>query len=335
MKRKAAVLINVGSPLSPEKSDVAKYLREFLGDGRVIDLPWLFRKILVNMIIVPFRKSKSSKLYKRIWNENGSPLLFHTENLRKKLEDILSDYDVFSAMRYGSPSLAKLIRSGLLARYDEIVFVPLFPHYASSTSGTAMELIYSELSRLNVVPNVRVINQFYSEKGFIESFAEKIEAFDLQSYDFIVFTYHSLPISHIDRVHPEVQEKSCNCREVFPQETPYCYKATCYETTRLLVERLGIDKSKTNTAFQSRLTKNWLEPFTDDVIVEYAKLGKKRGLLIAASFVADCLETIIELEQDYAELFKKNGGEQLDMVPSLNDSDTFAAFLADIIRKGS
>ncbi|MBX3044458.1 MAG: ferrochelatase [Candidatus Kapabacteria bacterium] len=333
MGKKAVILANVGTPDSPKKSDVSRYLLEFLGDKRVIDYPWLLRKILVNLIIVPFRVSKSSKLYERLWDDKGSPLLYHSESLRAKLSDKLGEnFDVFNTMRYGSPSLEKLLKSAQLSNYEELIFVPMFPQYASSTSGTVVELIYEEMRKKNVIQNIKVIGQFYAHPGFIDCFAENISKFDLKSYDFIMFTYHSLPISHIDSVHPNIEYKSCNCIDEFPNHGTYCYKATCYETTRKLILKLNIDKSKTITSFQSRLTKNWVTPFSDEVIIDYAKKGMKRGLIIAPSFTTDCLETIIELENDYGQLFRENGGEVLDMVPSLNDNDSFAKFLSELVK---
>lgn len=330
MKKKAVILANVGTPNSPEKKDVARYLREFLGDGRVIDYPWIFRKLLVNGIIVPFRMAKSSNLYKRLWDDKGSPLLYHTISLQKKLSELLGDeFDVFVGMRYGQPSLTELLRSDKISEYSELIFIPLFPQYASSTTGTVVELIYDEMRKKNVIQNVRIIGQFYDNPEFLNCFAENIQKFDIDSYDFIMFTYHSLPISHLNSVHPKVEYIECNCKDEFPEDGQYCYKATCYETTRLLTAKLNLDKSKVITSFQSRLTKNWVRPFSDEVIIDFAKKGMKRGLIVAPSFTIDCLETIIELQADYADLFKQNGGEQLDMVPSLNDSDKFAEFLKE------
>lgn len=331
--KKAVILANVGTPDSPKTNDVAKYLREFLGDGRVIDYPWLFRKILVNLIIVPFRKSKSSKLYQRLWDDKGSPLLYHSESLRDKLSDRLgSEYEVFIAMRYGNPSLKELVSTDKLSNFDEIIVVPLFPQYASSTTGTIAELVYKEISKKNVVNNVRIISQFYDNPSFIKLFVSNINKYDVNSYDFIMFTYHSLPISHINSVHPKVDYATCNCSNQFPTHGKNCYKATCYETTRLICKELEIDENKVITSFQSRLTKNWVRPFSDELITEYAKKGMKKGLIIAPSFTIDCLETIIELENDYGELFRQYGGKQLDMVPAPNDSDEFADFVVTLLN---
>lgn len=331
--KKALVLVNVGTPNSPNKKDVAKYLREFLGDGRVITIPAIARYFLVNFIIVPFRKAKSSKLYERIWDKNGSPLLYHSNNLKDKLQKkLLGEWEVVVAMRYGQPSLKEFLSSENLQKYEEIVFLPMFPQYASSTTGTVVELISREMAKQEIMPSFRIISNFYEKSGFIDSFVENINKFDLKSYDFVIFTYHGLPISHIEKIHPDKSEHSCNCTKQMPTDSKFCYKAACYETTRLISSKLeGL--SNATTAFQSRLTKDWISPFTDDVIVDFAKQGKKRGLIIAASFVADCLETIIELEQDYNDIFKANGGEKLDLVPSLNDSDAFADFIISMLEK--
>ncbi|PKL85596.1 MAG: ferrochelatase [Ignavibacteriae bacterium HGW-Ignavibacteriae-1] len=332
MSKKAVVLVNVGTPDSTKVSDVAKYLHEFLGDGRVIDLPWLSRKLLVNFIIVPFRSPKSSKLYKKVWDEKGSPLLYLTENLADKLRQELGEtYDVHIGMRYQNPSLEKLIKSNKFQKYSEVIFIPLFPQYASSTTGTVIELIYKSLANRDVIPKINVISQFYDHPEFINCFADNISKFNVNEYDFVIFTYHGLPLSHINRVHPEILESSCNCQNEFPEHGQYCYKACCFETTRLLLKKTGIAPEKSITSFQSRLTNKWLKPFSDEVIIEYAKQGKKRGLIVAPSFTTDCLETIVELGIDYDELFQSHGGEKLDMVPSLNDNDLFVQFLKKLV----
>lgn len=332
MNRKAVVLINIGTPDKPEVADVRRYLFQFLNDRRVIDLPWLLQKFLVNFIIVPFRAPKSTKLYKLLWQEKGSPLLFYSEQLRDKLKNIMPpEYDVFIAMRYGKPSMKELLNKLENDNYQEITLVPLFPQYASSTTGSLVELALKEISKWYIIPKVKFVNQFYDNSEFIESFAQRVNDIELKSYDHIIFSYHGLPLSQINKSHPKISESECNCTVKMPEHGTYCYKATCYETTRLLAARLNLTSEQFSVAFQSRLTKNWLMPFTDELIESLAKKGCKNILIFAPAFVTDCLETLIELEVEYAELFYNLGGKKLTMVPSLNDTDHWTATLKNII----
>lgn len=334
MSKKAVILINVGTPDSPKVGDVRRYLIEFLGDERVINIPWLFRKILVNIIISPIRSFKSSKLYQRLWTDNGSPLMYLTKNLSDKLQiELGDDYDVLFAMRYQNPHLLNTLEYMKNQQYDEILFIPMFPQYASSTSGTVIQFIYKYMAKLNVIPNFRILEQFYNTPEFINSFSEIINSYSPNSYDAIIMTYHSLPLSHLDAVHPKVTHRECNCINEMPEHGKMCYRATCYETTRLLIKNCNLDKSKVYTAFQSRLTKNWITPFTDELLKELANEGKKKVLLVAPSFTTDCLETIIELGYEYKHLFESAGGKELTMVRSLNDDNVWVNNLKQLIKK--
>jgi len=331
--RKALLLVNVGTPDRPKVGAVRRYLTQFLNDPRVIDIPWLGRKLLVNGIIIPFRAKNSTELYKKLWTDKGSPLLINLEELVGKLQRLAdNDYTVFGAMRYGNPSLKKVLNDINRKRFDEIVVFPLFPQYASSTTGSVADYVMQQVKKWNVIPSVRVINQFYRDPSFLSAFAEKINSYHPEDYDRILFSYHGLPIRQIDKVHPEVSEASCNCENELPEHGRFCYKATCYETTRLLANKLGLDPNKHQTAFQSRLSKNWLKPFSDETIKELAEQGAKKLLVVAPSFVADCLETTIELGDEYKELFEKNGGEQLTLVESLNSDDRWVEAIKEIVK---
>lgn len=323
MAKKALVLVNLGTPDKAGKKEVRNYLSEFLNDTRVIDIPWLARKILVNLIIIPFRAGRSAKLYKRLWTEKGSPLLIYLNNLTLKLQE-RSRYTVLSAMRYGRPSLRELLRGIRDDGYDEIIIFPLFPQYASSTTGSVFELIFEELRAWEVIPALRFAGQYYDHPEFIGAFAKQISRYDPGRYDHMVFSYHGLPFRHIRKVHPGKDCQNCECEKQMPYFGKLCYKAACYETTRLLISKLDIPKSKISVGFQSRLSKNWLAPFTDELIAGLAAKGSKKILIAAPSFVADCLETVVELEYEYGKLFKDNGGEELTLVKSLNDSDDWA-----------
>lgn len=329
----AVLLINLGTPDAPTVGAVRRYLFQFLNDKRVIDIPWLFRKILVNLIIVPFRAPKSAKLYQQLWTKDGSPLLINTLKLQEKVQKELGNQSkVFMAMRYQNPSLRNTLHAIRQEGYSKIVVLPLFPHYASSTTSSVIEAVWDEIRNWNVIPSVQTINQFYDHPLFLDAFAERISSYNPQDYDFVLFSYHGLPTSQTDRIHPEISTTQCTCDEVMPKHGKFCYRATCYETTRLLVARLGLPEGSYSSSFQSRLSDRWLKPFSDTVLTELPRKGVKRVLVVAPSFVADCLETIVEIDREYKELFIANGGEKLTMVESLNADDKWVEAVKDMVK---
>lgn len=331
--KKALILVNTGTPDKPTVPAVRRYLFQFLNDKRIIDIPWLWRKLLVNLIIVPFRAPKSTKLYQQLWTDQGSPLLFHLENLSGKLDTLIGDeYDVHGAMRYGNPSFKKILKSLKNKPYDEISVLPLFPQYATSTTESIADIINSELPKWTKQPKMHFVRQFYNHPAFVQAFTKRIESHNPEQYDHIVFSFHGLPLRQVDKMHPGIKSETCPCVEDLPVHGQYCYKATCYDTTRRLAKQLKLKPEQYTTSFQSRLSKNWLEPFTDETLISLAREGKKKILITAPSFVADCLETSVELGIEYNHLFKQNGGERLTMVESLNDSDDWARALVSIIR---
>jgi len=332
--RTAIILANVGTPEAPKVHKVYTYLTQFLNDPRVIDIPWLFRKLLVNLIIIPFRVWNSTKLYKMLWTEKGSPLLYLTESLAGKLEARLGEnHKAFVAMRYGKPALKDVVQQIQEGKFDEVVIVPMFPQYASSTTGTATDEILKQMSKWNVIPSIRFMGQFYDHPAYLDAFVKQVRQYNLDDYDHFIFSYHGLPDRHVNKVHPNISVQNCNCEETMQEHGAYCYKATCYETTKLLAERLQLAKDKYTVAFQSRLDKNWLTPFSDKVVIDLAKSGKKKVLVFAPSFVTDCLETIIEIGVEYEELFKENGGETLHLAEALNDADVWVEGLKEMILK--
>jgi protoporphyrin/coproporphyrin ferrochelatase len=330
----AIIIINVGTPNSPKVSDVRTYLSEFLGDGRVIDLPWLGRKLLVNGIIVPFRAPKSAKLYQQLWTDRGSPLLFHTHDFADSLQKQLANRaSVYVAMRYGKPSIKQTISDVLSRGYKRIVVAPMFPHYASSTTGTAIEETMRVLKTGNVVPETAFLGQFYNEPAYIDSFVSKVREEDPASYDHVLFSYHGLPQRHVQRTH--AQTTKCNmtcCRDEMPAFGEFCYHATCYETTRLIARKLELTPNSYSTAFQSRLGKGWIEPFSDEEVIRLAQKGIKKLLIVSPAFVADCLETTIELGIEYRELFEANGGHRLKLVESLNAMPQWVSGFVSILE---
>ena len=336
MKLKTGVLlINLGTPDSPSVKDVRKYLSEFLNDPRVIDIPWLLRKILVNIIIVPFRSFNSAKLYKQLWTKDGSPLLIYGISLKEKLQQQLGEnFHVELAMRYQNPSLNYVLEKMGKENLSKIIIIPMFPQYASASSGSAIEKALKIISKWWVIPEIKIIGQFFNDEGFINAFVERAKKYSINDYDHVLFSYHGLPVRQVDRVH--INGKSCfnqNCENELNENNFYCYKAACYATTRLLAEKLKITNDKFTVCFQSRLNKDWLEPFSDKMIIKLAKEGKKKLLVFSPAFVADCLETNVEIGIEYQKLFIENGGEKIQLVESLNDHPAWIEALKNIVLK--
>ena len=336
-KRIGVLLIQLGTPDSPKTSDVRRYLSEFLNDPRVIDLPWLGRKLLVNGIIVPFRAPKSAKVYKELFDiSNGvSPLITHTEAVVEKLQDRFQNDEltVHMAMRYQNPSMYDVMEQMRKENYDHIIILPLFPQYASATTGSAIDLAMSIMRKWWVVPEISAINQFWENEGYIDSVVERAKAFNLADYDHVLFSYHGLPDRHVDKVY-EGSDLCTDqpCEVEVNDKNKFCYKATCYATTRAIASKLGIKEEDYTVCFQSRLDKKWLTPFADKVVEEQGKAGAKKLLVFSPAFVADCLETLIEIGDEYQELFEELGGEKVQLVPSSNSHDRFIDGLEELIR---
>ena len=332
MLKTGVLLINLGTPKSPRTKDVRSYLFQFLNDKRVIDLPWIVRKILVNLIIVPFRSPKSAKVYKEVWTDKGSPIIYHTENLRKKLSETLGqNFIVDFAMRYKEPSIKNSLEKLRQKNLDQIIIIPLFPQFASATNGSVIEEVMRHIQKWWVIPEINFVSQFYKEKLFLDAFAEKAKKYNLNEYDEIIFSFHGLPERHVDKVYDNSLCKDNNCENGITNLNKFCYKATCYETAKQIAKRLKIKKSEYTVAFQSRLDNKWLRPFSDDVIKKRGQKGGKNILCFSPSFVADCLETIIEIGDEYQEIFEKFGGEKVQLVESLNDSDLWVKCLKKMI----
>ncbi len=335
MNKSAVLLVNLGTPESPKVSDVRKYLFEFLNDNRVIDIPWLLRFFLVNFIIVPFRAPKSAMLYEMLWTDNGSQIMIHSESLKNKLQSSLGNqFDVYLAMRYQNPSLDNVLEEIRKKNYKRLLILPLFPQYASATSGSVYQKIMNIIKTWWIIPEIIFINEFFDNEKYIETIAEISKKYNLNSYDHILFSYHGLPNRQVDKSHTDGRSCiNCECEKIFKDEFRLCYKASCYQTTRLIVKRIGIPENKYSVSFQSRLDKDWLEPFSDDMLINLAKNGAKKVLVFSPAFVADCLETIVEIGHEYQKIFIKNGGEVLDLVESLNDHPLWIETLKEIILK--
>jgi len=332
MNKPALLLINLGTPNSTSYFDVFRYLREFLMDGRVIDVPYFLRFILVTLIICPIRSFSSGKIYKKLWNlsDGVSPLLKNTEELTNKLNQKQNKYTVFYAMRYQKPSIQEALDKIKLSNPSELVILPLFPHYASATSGSVFEEVTKRLSKEWVIPSFKFISQYYDHPSFIDAWVDAAKDFNVAEYDKVIFSYHGLPNSQVDKVYQDNQCDGKNCEHEINKENHYCYKATVYETSKLIAEKLSLHRDKYEVTFQSRLTNNWLEPFSDNVLKAMPAQGIKKVLVFSPAFTADCLETVIEIGDEYQELFIEAGGDRLDYVPSLNFSDAWVQAIIDI-----
>ena len=330
------LIVNLGTPDSPSVPDVRKYLREFLMDGRVIDVPFFQRFILVNGIIAPFRAPKSAKVYRELWAETGSPLKHYGHIVERELQRALGDaYVVKLAMRYQSPGIQAGLDAFQRLGLTDIVVIPFFPQYASASTGSVYEKVMDIVKTWQVMPAIRFVNRFLDHPKFIEGFVQLGRKYlTVNEYDHIVFSYHGLPERQITK--GDVMGNVCrfgSCCESLHAMNQHCYRAQCFETTRRLVRELGIPEGKYTTCFQSRLGRNpWIKPYTDDIIRELGAKGIKRVLAFSPAFVADCLETTIEVGVEYKELFEESGGEHWQLVESLNDSPIWIETLVDLVK---
>lgn len=332
MKSKTGVLlINLGTPDSPSVSHVRSYLSQFLNDPRVIDIPAIARLLLVNLIIVPFRAPKSAKVYKEVWTKEGSPLLTISKNVAKLLDKELGDdYDVHLAMRYKNPNIVDVLEQMRLKNYNKIIVLPMFPQYASASTGSAYELVMDVVKKWWVIPEIRFVGQYFDNPDFIDAILDRASKYNIDDYDHVLFSYHGLPDRHVDKVYQDGLCSDRDCEHELTEENKYCYKATCYATTRLIAEKLNLPEDRYTVCFQSRLDKNWLTPFSDKVVEEWGKKGAKKLLVFSPAFTADCLETIIEIGDEYQEIFEEHGGEKVQLVESLNEHPLWIKCLKDL-----
>lgn len=330
----AVFLINLGTPDSTSTSDVRKYLRQFLMDRRVIDIPWFNRWLLINFIIAPFRAPKSAHEYRKLWTERGSPLMFHGLDVKDLLQKSLGDdYTVILGMRYQNPSIESAVSVLEGKGYNKIIIIPLFPQYASASTGSAVEEALRIIQKWEVTPDIQVISKFFDHPLFIKAFADLGRKYMAQrNWDHIVFSYHGIPERQINRSSVDGYCQLGSCCNKYGPKNQHCYRAQCYETTRLLVKELGLEEGKYSVSFQSRLGKTpWIKPYTDHTIAELGKQGKKSILFFSPSFIADCLETTVEGGEEYKLLFEENGGEHWQLIESLNSDPTWIECLKDMV----
>ncbi|MBP7274411.1 MAG: ferrochelatase [Saprospiraceae bacterium] len=320
--KKGVLLVNLGTPDTPTRKDVYRYLQQFLLDERVIDVNPLWRNILVRGIIVPFRSGKSAKLYQKLWTAEGSPLKYYGELLVREVQRIIGDnYVVTLGMRYQSPSIERAIETLLSHNVSSIKVIPLFPQYASATTGSVHEEVMRILSKKQAIPEVKFVNSFHNLPAMIDVFADNARAKNYQSFDHILMSFHGLPERQLlkaDRCSHCL--KAENCCAVISEKNQFCYSAQCHETARLIADNLGLRSDQYTVCFQSRLgNAQWIQPYTSNVLKARADRGDKRLLVFSPAFVCECLETTIEIGEEYQEEFVAMGGEKVQLVPSLND----------------
>lgn len=329
------LIVNLGTPDSFSTNDVRKYLREFLMDGRVIDIPLLPRFLLVNGIIAPFRAPKSARVYKKVWLENGSPLKVYGINLVELLRSELGNHFMVElAMRYQSPSIEQGIEAMMRSEVKQIIIVPLFPQYASATSGSIVQNVMDIMKKFPLFPEIQITGPFYNESFFLQPLAQRLkEAVVKGDYDQVLFSYHGLPERQIRKGDSTKNCLSNDCCTQIHSGNQFCYRAQCFETTRLLAKASNLDPEKCTTSFQSRLGRDpWIKPYTEDKIKGWPSQGVKRVLALSPSFVADCLETTEEIGMEYRDVFFESGGEKWDLLPCLNADLDWAKSLAGWLK---
>jgi len=335
MSKKGILLVNLGTPDSPSNADVRKYLREFLMDSRVIDINPIARTLLVKGIIAPTRGPKSAKLYREIWDEKtGSPLLHYSKLQQQLLQERLGDdYIVELAMRYQSPSIESALERLKAALVQDIKVIPMFPQYASASTGSVYEKVMGLVGKWPTSPNISFINSFHDNDLMIQTFADNAKKHQPETFDHVLFSFHGLPqrqLINSDHTHSYCL-KSADCCQTFNNTNKFCYSAQSHHTARLIAERLNIPKEKYTICFQSRLGSDpWVQPYTSEIVARLAAEGKRRLLVFCPAFVADCLETVYEVTREYGDEFKALGGEHVQLVESLNDSSTWIEALAGL-----
>jgi ferrochelatase len=336
--RHGVLLVNLGSPDAPTPRAVRRYLREFLGDPRVIDLPALARWLLLHAVILPFRPRRSASAYEKIWTSEGSPLLLHGRALRDALrKELGDDWVVELGMRYGVPSVGAAIGRLAEADLDRIVVVPLFPQYASATTGSALDAVYSAAAERHHVPALDVLPPFFAEPGFVRALvAVARELPEEQRPDHLLISFHGLPERQIRAADPGGAHclASPTCCDAIGPANRFCYRAQCAATARALARALRLEPDEWTLSFQSRLGRTpWIRPYTDEVLPQLYERGIRRLAVACPSFVSDCLETLEEIGIRGREQWLALGGEELVLVPCVNAHPAWVGTLAAWIRR--
>lgn len=337
-RRPGVLLVNLGTPEAPRPGPVRRYLREFLSDPRVIDLPAIGRWLLLNLIILPFRPARSAAAYRAVWMPEGSPLLVYSRAFAKKIAARLAGVaEVELAMRYGKPSIAEGLERLRERGASELVVFPLYPLNAASTFSTTVERVFEEVAKGWEVPPITTVPAFFDRPGFLAAFeANTREIVERTRADHVLFSFHGLPERHMLKSDPTGRHclASASCCDAIVNANRGCYRAQSFFVARALAQRLELEPSRYSVAFQSRLGRTpWIKPYTDVLLVELAARGVKRLAVVCPSFVADCLETLEEISIRAKETFVAAGGEELVLVPSLNDGEAWVSEAAALIQE--
>jgi ferrochelatase len=335
--RTGVLLINLGSPEAPTPGAVRRFLREFLSDPRVLDMPAAARWLLLNAVILPFRPRRSAQAYRKIWLPQGAPLLVHGRALREAVATVLdSPYVVELAMRYGTPSIRGAFQRLCAMDVARILILPLFPQYSSATTGSVLARVEAEIDLKPEIPPIEILPPFYAEPRFIAAWTEVARP-ELESFrpDFVLFSYHGLPERQLKAADPTGNRclGQAGCCDAIEGTNRDCYRAQCFATTRALAANLGLAPEHHATAFQSRLGRTrWIGPHTDLLLPELAAANHRRLAVLCPAFVADCLETLEEIGIRARQRWRDLGGEELRLVPSLNTSPAWVEAVAQWVR---
>jgi len=317
---KAVLLVNLGSPDSPSAPDVRRYLNEFLMDGRVIDVAWPIRRLIVGLILIK-RPAESGHAYEKIWTKDGSPLVVTSKRVRAALQERVTA-PVELGMRYQTPSIESAVKSLAAKGVTEALLIPLFPHYAMSSYETAVVRVQEMAAKFAPRMKVTVQPPYYNSPDFIAALVASAAEFLKQEYDHLLFSYHGIPERHLRKSDPTgchcLQVE--NCCEVASTAHATCYRAQCFATTAAFVKLAGVPQAKYSVSFQSRLGKDpWLKPYTDYELVRLAQEGKKKMLVMCPAFVSDCLETIEEIGMRGCADFLAASGKEFTRIPCMNE----------------
>jgi len=332
---KKILLVNLGSPKSLSTDDVREYLREFLSDDKVIDLPKIIQQFILRAFILPFRPAKAKKAYEKIWKKEGSPLIINTQKIANSLSK-KTGWSVDIAMRYQQPSIADKIESYRREGIGRVTIIPLYPHNAMSTTETTVEEINRIISEIYPELNVSFVKPFYDDSKYIDALANSIQP-HVKNLDKIVFSYHGIPERHLTK--GDVVGSHCmkvtNCCEIDCPSSNNCYRSNVMATSKLTANKLNLNDEQWMVSFQSRVSiigPSWLKPYTDVEVENLAEKGVEKIGVVCPSFVADCLETLEEIEMEAKESFIESGGKEFVYIPCLNDSSDFIDTLESLVN---
>ncbi len=331
------LVVNLGSPSSLEISDIKKYLKEFLSDDDVIDLPKVLQQLILRGFILPYRPKRTKLFYEQIWTAEGSPLITNTHCLASALQD-RTGWRVYTAMRYQQPSIEDVLNTISRDGYKEVVVVPLYPHNAAATVGSTRKKVESIIRKKFSGLSVSFVDPFFDNDNYITALANCIQKHLPECIDMLLFSYHGLPVRQLQKA--DVTSSHCvvtpECCSIECESSRACYRANAIKTARLTAERIGIPSDKWQISFQSRVSAvgpRWMDPSTANTLEMLPQAGKKNVAILCPSFICDCLETLWEIDSEGREIFERAGGESFTYIPCLNSSSDFVEGLQSIISE--